>query len=264
MATILFADSGIANNNKDFIKADNEIDDNFCRPKNGWYYAGVDAGGAWAWGSAGSALGPLGTAAGAVLGGLCTTTWAFHWENRSASIPVNHPKDEFVNSYKSEFERCGYLHNKFCEEFININQATYKSTKEFMDEFYNPLCIMVSKEYDIDINKLKKAFPKELLIENLNNYTELSSIENDYKVIIKMGEIVKAKTNSTEYSNYYLTVMQALYELSNNTNFNIEEFIKNEINNVDTSKSFSEEEKIMLKNSLNVMKYSFALWTSNQ
>ncbi|MCZ8169673.1 MAG: hypothetical protein ACK5RV_11210 [Flavobacterium sp.] len=233
------------------------------RPKNGWYYAGVDAGGAWGWGSAGAALGPLGASAGAVLGGLCTTTWAFHWENRMAPKPVKHPSDDFVNSFTNENERCGYLHNKFAEKFINENQAVYTNANDFLAKFYDPLCEMVASEYNIKLSDLKKAFPKEALRAYIDQYTELASYTDDYKTIIQMGEIVKSKSGNEKCSDYYVKVMQSLYSQSESISFKIEPFIENEIENVILSKKFTDEEKNSLRNSLNVLKYSYALWSAN-
>ena len=233
------------------------------KPKNGWYYAGVDGGGAWGWGSAGSALGPLGTSAGIVLGGLCTTTWAYYWENKAAPNPVTSPKDSFASSFTNEDERCGYLHNKFAVEFINLNQTTFKTPTEFMGKFYEPLCKMVSSEYKINIEDLKKAFPKEDLELNLDNYSNLASYTDDEKTIIQMGVIVENQGHNSKCSDYYVKVMQSLYTASESLDFKIVDFVANEIEFVNGSIDFSNDEKALLKGSLNVLKYSYALWIVN-
>lgn len=239
-----------------------QIVENF-RPKTGWYYAGADAGGAWGWGSAGAALGPLGASAGAVLGGLCTTAWVFHWENKVTPKPVKHPTNPFVDSFNNEHERCGYLHNKFIEKFINENQAVYPNTSEFMTKFYDPLCEMVASEYNIKLSDLKKAFPKEELRAHIDQYTELASYTDDHKTIIQMGEIVKSKSGNAKCSDYFVSVMQSLYAESESTSFKIEDFIAHQIEYVTVSKNFTSAEKSMLKDSLNVLKYSYALWSAN-
>lgn len=235
------------------------------KPKNGWYYAGVDASTGWGCAQGGSVFGPLGTAAGGILGGICGSTWAYYWENKSQPLPlvIKHPKDSFVDSYINEFERCGYLHNKFVETFLNNNKTTFNSSAEFIDVVYNPLCDMISKEYKISVSDLKKSFPKEFLQKMLDRCTKISTLTNDETIINEMTLLVQEESNNSNLSKSYFQTMRLLYSSCNDEYFDIVSFIKNEIYKVDSSKEYNDNEKKIIKNSLNLLKYSYSLWNVN-
>jgi hypothetical protein len=258
IATVIFVNGLSANTGQ-------KNHESIVRKKTALYYAGADVSSGWGCAQAGAVLGPLGVSAGAVLGGLCGTTWAYYWDNRNSQLPlkINQPADEFAFTFKNEYERCGYLHNKFSSEFLNKNLVKFNSASEFLDEFYEPLCQMVSKEYKIDITVLKKVYTKESLVKMLNKYTEISLLENDEEIIKRMTLIVSEKSGNVKLANRYSLTMKSLYKSYENPNFKIDEFCSLELNSIAISDEFNKEEKEVIKNSIHILKYSFSLWNAN-
>lgn len=239
-------------------------EDDFLRPKNGWYYAGVDAGGGYAGFQAGAATGhPLLMSAGMVFGAIGTSAWEWYWNHKSAPIKVNNPKDAFAGTFTNLSEQGGYIHNSFIVKFINENQVTFESAEEFVNKIYNPLCIEISNVYKIDLETVKETFTKANMVKELNAFNELHSTDDDNERISILGKIVEETTQNSTFSEHYTTVMSSFRTEETKLDFKIETFVNNEISKLQHDDKYTAEEKTVMVNSLNILKYSYSLWSNN-
>lgn len=235
---------------------------NAQKEKPGIYYAVADGGGAYTWGSAGTALGPLGTACGIVLGGVCTSSWVWYWDHYKTAAPVITPKATFASGFSDTYQQSGYNHNSEMRTYVNNNQVVYPTAKDFVDASYTTLCQNLAKTYNLDVNKVYIAFPKNQLITELNKYNDFF-VEGDIKVVIaKVADIIKAKYGNDKLSSIYSKVANEVATLESTSGFDIEKYINTQIDLVNKDAKYTAEEKAITAHSLNVFKYSYALWTS--
>lgn len=266
--SIYFQDNDLlADNDLSYLNLN--VDDNLrekdlLRPKNAWYYAGVDAAGGFGGFKAGAATGhPLLMSAGLVFGAIGASAWDFYWSNRIAPIKLNTPKDPFAKTFTNDSEKGGYLHNSFMINFINENQVTFESTRGFVDKIYDPLCSEISNEYKIDLETLMKSFPKENMIKNLEKFNNLHSTHDEEEIVNILGNIVEETTGSSILSRYYMDVLNALKFEEADLRFQIESFINKEKLKSVKDTDLTSYEKTFFLNSLNILKYSYSLWSNN-
>ncbi|MFZ4796431.1 MAG: hypothetical protein ACOYMA_02995 [Bacteroidia bacterium] len=221
----------------------------------GLNYAFIDAGGAWGWGSWGSIGGPMGTALGIVVGACATSGWAFVYNNQTPS-KIKSPTNTEVTNFSNEFERVGFLHNKFLVSFINSHQQTFSNEEDFVNAIYIPLCTFVSLEYNIGIEEIKTSFKKTDLINLCKSYTSANDISDYAQIVFSNGESVNLRNEYVRIAN------QLSIEHLNGINFSAN-YLNNEINNYATNNVLNEHEKLVSIYSCNILKYSLFLWSSN-
>jgi hypothetical protein len=85
--------------------------------KDGFYYAVVDAGGAYNGFQALSFLGPMGMSCGIVFGGILACGFAFHYENNRSPTPHTPKITLPTGTFTSNYEQAGYNHNLFLSDF---------------------------------------------------------------------------------------------------------------------------------------------------
>lgn len=140
--------------------------------------------------------------------------------------------------------------------FINNSGQGYRTPESYIDALYEPLCTFLSNEFHLSINEIKQQYTKAKLIQLITPMGINTSI-NDH------ANMIAEDYGNTRLSDEYKRVLNTLLGLENK---NIESglaYINSEISLVSISNNFSEEEKLIMRHSLNILKYSFSLWTAN-
>ncbi len=235
---------------------------NKSKPMINWItlgtYLGADVGGSYQgykWGRIGGAHG---MALGIVVDGCAASGWLYMERHNPGGLlrPVIPPANPQTISYMNEFERSGYLHNTFLVNFINNSGQGYRTPESYIDALYEPLCTFLSNEFHLSINEIKQQYTKAKLIQLITPMGINTSI-NDH------ANMIAEDYGNTRLSDEYKRVLNTLLGLENK---NIESglaYINSEISLVSISNNFSEEEKLIMRHSLNILKYSFSLWTAN-
>lgn len=227
------------------------------RQKTGAYYAGVDAAGAYGWGSALSIFGPIGTACGIVNGGIGTSVWAYYWEEHVvAVIPTSDGSSGPM--YDNDVDKAGYLHNQF---ILGLNSSdminsSINSIEDVTDLIYNDLTEYTANEYQLNISDVRAAITKE----SLNNllYSLNSCLENDRL----MHDWIAEKSGSEAIADIYMDVRNNIESIG--TLEGTLTYLDSKMVEVTNSTDFTEEEKFKLLRCLSIWKYSSILWRSNE
>jgi hypothetical protein len=228
----------------------------------GWKYLGADVGGAFSWGMQLTPLGgPMGTALGIVVGGTLTSTWSFYWDHNNYKLPITLINDEFTNqeysfanNFKNEYEKTGYLHNTFIKSFINNHQQYYLTEEAFVDAVYEPLLIFIADEFKISKSQIEYYLSKSIIVELLKKYSVSNSIEDNERII-------NESYGNTLLSSEYRFIMDNFKTISDEQDrIN---FIDFKISQILVNQNYSKQNKEILNHSLNLLKYSYCLWSLN-
>ena len=214
------------------------------------------------WGQLGTALGPTGTALGIVIGGVGTSAWNWYWDQPPAKKAKVSSKP-FTRKFNNFYEKAGYVHNKFIIDFINEKPRKFKDPKEFVDTLYEPLSQTLSKEYDVPIREVHEIFSREKLIKDVDNISVTFDESNKEVIIRTISDLISKEYGNTKISDYISHILRETSEEADNESFDIERYINEKIERLKSDNSFDESEKEILFNSLNIYKYSYALWESN-
>lgn len=228
--------------------------------KNGWYYAAKDVGGAYTFGTAGSALGPMGTSLGIVIGGFGTSAWAWYWDQPRVIVL---PDEEFTRKYDGIYEQAGYLHNELLFEFVNENLRKFDDTAEFVDALYKPTVLKLSESYAMPIEEVEKIFDKNKLVRDLNKFEATFNDLDDETHINNLVSIVQENYKDDKIPEYLRGLLIETNKEKDNKEFNVERFFNQKISEMKNDKRFDQYEKEINLNSLNIFKYSLALWNKN-
>jgi hypothetical protein len=208
-----------------------------ARTKNGWYYGGVDAGGAYGWGSAGSAAGPLGTAVGIVAGGLLTSSWAFYWDSKSFQPVLTNPTFPACVSFSNNFEKVGFLHNKFIIQSSNkYKKPIMTNETEFVNLIYNDMIDFLSVEFKLDKSILNSTFPKVNCISYLTSYNKCNNVD------ASVSTFIDNQLKNSTFGKMYVEIITTLDNNSGNLNSSIS-YLNSKINSINTSSSITQKDK---------------------
>jgi hypothetical protein len=202
--------------------------------------------------------GPMGTALGIVVGGTVSSGYMF-WLNHGKTIATNPIIiTNTTTTFLNDFEKVGYLHNKFLTDFINNNQVDFVDEEAFINAIYLPLLNLISTEYEISLDELKIKFTKELLINHVKSTTNTNTNEISY-----CSQLISDNYNNNNLSNQFEIIMNQLEVESNKSKENGLTYINNFINNIDSISNLTDNEKSILKYSCEIAKFSFSLWSIN-
>ncbi|WP_353120828.1 hypothetical protein [Myroides odoratus] len=226
--------------------------------KNGWYYAATDAAGAYGWGSAGSALGPLGTAVGIVIGGVGTSAWNWYWDQPSIVYP---PDDKFAQHFDNLNQQVGFTHNKFIVEFVTDNVNKFKDSTDFTTALHNSLVDKITATFSIAIQDVESIFNDKKLVSDLDKFSPTFNETSDTSIFIEeIVSIVQENYKDDKIPSYFKKI---LIETANAKNLEIETFFDAKIEEVKQDKTLNELEQEIHFNALNTFKYALALWNRN-
>jgi hypothetical protein len=230
------------------------------KKKGAFYYACVDAAGAITYGKLGSALGPTGTAGGIVLGGVAASAWEYYWDNCTIAVPTPTPvpmPGAGFNSFSDQFEKVGYLHNKF---LLSTNGMTYNNTtiltiNSFVELYYDSLTSFCAIEYGIPVVDFRTTFTKASLVARLTSYEAVKAANfSTYETWI--NQTVNAPNQVATFLNSVITDVEAL----NDDNDDINAYLLTKIAAVSISTNFNQFDKDIILYSLSTFRYSNALW----
>ncbi|MGG5507168.1 MULTISPECIES: hypothetical protein [unclassified Myroides] len=225
--------------------------------KNGWYYAKEDFTGAVGWGATGSYFGPMGTALGIVIGGVGSSAWEWYW-NQPSMIKL--PDEKFTQKFDTLNEQVGFVHNEFIVEFVNDNLQVFKSSTEFVHTLHKPLLQKLSKSFAVAESEVEKIFDAKKLINNLDHFSKLSNEQDIETLIDGLVSIIQENYQSDKIPNYSKII---LTETAYSKDLDVESYFNKKINEVKEDKNFDDLEKEIIYDSLNIFKYSLALWNQN-
>jgi len=219
---------------------------------SGWKYLGSDIGGAISWGATGAAGGHIGIALGIVCGGLGTSAWDFHWDqkskpgpgigsddNRKLILPVD------LSILGSEYNKVGEMHNEFIVSYIN----SFSGLANFEESFYPEMLNYVSDKYSVSKESISSVFTKEAFKILCNNFE--GGIENNFN-----------SSNET-VNNYFINFMTNIQKFDFHDKKNVVSFINKEISEVDSKNQLNEQDKLIVNYGLRIAFYSYNLWELN-
>ena len=247
---------------KDEVKKKQRVENtqsksSLAKKKGAFYYACVDAGGAYTFGKAGAALGHIGIAGGIVLGGVATSAWQYYWDNCEIAVPTPNPLPGF-DIYQNQYEKVGYLHNAF---LLQTNSMPFigdsvRSIENFVDLYYDTLTSFCASQYNISLQSFRSTFTKSSLVDRLQSY---QSVTNNYSNLENwIGSTVN---NPNQVSGYFNSVRIGIDSLNNENLVNA--YLIQKINEVSASSNFNQEDKEILLYSLSIWRFSQALWQGN-
>lgn len=228
--------------------------------KNGWYYAGMDAGGAIGWGATGSFFGPMGMAVGVVIGGAGTSAWNWYWDQPTMIRPSD---DEFTHNFNNINEQAGFVHNEFMIEFVNDNIREFANSEEFVEALHKPLVMKLSESFSMPIEEVDSLYNKAKLSYDLNRFSESFDELNEEEYINQIVSVVQENYESDTIPNYFRKILEETAHEKDKEYFNYESYFNRKIKEVRENESISEFDKEIYYNFLNVFKYSYSLWKYN-
>jgi hypothetical protein len=204
------------------------------------------------WGTIG---GPMGQSLGIVVGGCVSSGWLYmqNHDHGPQLKPASSPQTSFTNDY----EKAGYLHNKFLINFINSSNQIYTTPESYINAVYEPLCQLISIEYNITISEIQQGITKESLIQLITPMNENLSIS-------EYGSLISTSYGNNNISSVFEGIMNGLMPISNTSATNCLLFINSQIEKINSNQNLTDQEKEIMKYSTNILKYSFSLWSNNE
>ncbi|MBS1615510.1 MAG: hypothetical protein JST06_05270 [Bacteroidetes bacterium] len=231
------------------------------KSKPWWAYALIDAGGAWTWGSRGKILGTTGIATGIVIGGVCTTAWAWYWDNSSKAKLVPSNTDTTDNSYYNKYDQVGYLHNKF---LLNTDSMSFIgdsiiSVADFANAIYDTLTHFTADELNLNVQDIRSLFTKQDLIDRIQLYKDsvLSDLGN---VRAFQGWIGSTATDPAQVTNFYSQTQLGIDSIGSENITGIIAYLNQRQDWLANSSSWNSDDKEVMMYALSVWKYSSVLW----
>ncbi|WP_255492457.1 hypothetical protein [Myroides sp. NP-2] len=221
------------------------------------YYAATDAADAYVWGAAGTALGPLGTAVGIVIGGVGSSAWSWYWDQPSMIYLAD---DKFAQHFDNLNQQVGFAHNKFIVEFVNDNLNKFKNSTDFVDTLHAPLVTKLSTSFSMSTKEVESIFDKKKLVSDLDKFFKTFD-ELDTDIFIdNIVSIIQENYEDDKVPTYFKKV---LIETADAKDLDVETYFDKKIEEVKQNKTLNELEQEIHFNALNTFKYALALWNRN-
>ena len=220
------------------------------RPKAGFMAVGdVIAGAACV------SLGPYGVLWGGFMGSCAAATLWNDMQHSRMSVPIvkNNPDGFF-----DEFALVGKLHNELMIKYCNENDANNVFTKEGKPSEYIKNQMLESKYFD------QSTEEKEKFIENLSIFDNLfNQMENKEDISTIVHELNKINNANFEEQSYYTRIIDFTLQEEPRKPEEIFSFVNELEDSVKGSSKLKEESKNKLFYSLEILRYSYALWYEN-
>jgi hypothetical protein len=230
-----------------------------------------DVAGGWKgaeWGAkAGTFLGGntvLGGLAGCVLGAVISSgfTWwqvsgiydpSFYPYSIPGLIPETYPG---ANSYSDPLGQVGYLHNKYCKEIFKPGSVNPLPYDAFAGNVVTRYSGGIEADLGADLNFLNHPD-----LGTLKQHSYAASQIQNYP-----GAVAFFNSSSTDpvAEAIILSVIERIFQVDEGTDYEVFYLYADEyMNLVNTDDNLTSDQKQKLTMSLNIMKYSAALWQNN-
>lgn len=145
---------------------------------------------------------------------------------------------------------------------MDDNDRTFNDPNEFVNILYEPLSQTLAEAYQVSVSEIQDIFSQDQLVNDLIRFSEVFNYETD-AFIEGLVEIVRQKYGNSKISDYLREILVETSHDQDNPNFDIKGYFDEKIGQISNEDYFDEIEREILLNSLNIFKYSYAMWRDN-
>jgi hypothetical protein len=199
-------------------------------------------------------LGPYGVLWGGFMGSCGAAVLWNDMQNRMVAPEVKNNPDDFFEQYAL----VGKLHNELMIKYCNENDANNVFTKESKPSEYIKNQMIESKYFDQSVEA------KERFIETLSIFDNMfNKMKNKNEITIIVEELNKINNANCEEQGYYTNIIDYTLREEPRKPEEIFSFVNELEDSVKDSSNLKDKSKIKLFYSLEILRYSYALWYEN-
>ena len=225
------------------------------KPKAAFMVVGDVIGGATC-----ASFGPYGALWGGFFSSCAASVlWNDMFSRHSNSQNLSEPKvTNNPDSFFDEYAVVGKLHNDLMIKYCNDDYKNNVFSKDSKPSDYIKNQVLESKYFDQSVEE------REKFIENLSIFDNLFNQMNNKEAISNIvDELNKINNVSSEEQSYYLKIIDFTLEEEPRKPEETFSFVNELEGSVKDSSELNEKSKIKLFYSLEILRYSYALWYEN-